>query len=39
MAPVWVIILVIVGGTVISCWIEVPRKERDILTEYYKWFE
>jgi hypothetical protein len=30
--------LVVVGGAVLSCWVEVPAKEREILTEYLKWF-
>jgi hypothetical protein len=30
--------LVVVGGVVLSCWVEVPQKEKEILTEYLKWF-
>ena len=30
--------LVITGWIVLHCWIGIPRKEREILTEYHKWF-
>jgi len=33
-----IILLVFIGGVVLACWVEVPRKEREILTEYLKWF-
>jgi hypothetical protein len=33
-----IIALVFIGGIVLSCWVEVPREEREILTEYLKWF-
>jgi hypothetical protein len=29
--------IVVIGAGVLVCWIEIPEKEKVILTEYYKW--
>ena len=33
-----IILLVFIGGVVLACWVEVPRNEREVLTEYLNWF-
>lgn len=38
-AMICLLALVIVGWIVLHCWIGLPRKEEEILTEYHKWLE